>query len=112
MYPAKNTCSDSTIETLQKGFNNVVLVFLLLTLDKFWTNFINFSSVSNVYFKQVNLCWVIYQKFCKISLTAFVPFSVKLQVSLDLLQKEKKTSAGAIFKTVLWHHVNKHEFSF
>ena len=35
MYPPKNTCSNSTIKGLQKGFNDVVLVFLLLTLNKF-----------------------------------------------------------------------------
>ena len=59
----KFTCSYSTIETLEKGacsklaikhVTDVVLVFLLLTLNIFH----NFSNVSIVDFEQVNITWV------------------------------------------------------
>ena len=62
----KFTCSYSTIETLEKGVcsklaikhqndvTDVVLVFLLLTLNIFH----KFSNVSIVDFEQVNITWV------------------------------------------------------
>ena len=47
------TCVKSTIETLEKDVNDIVLVCLLLTLNT------PFSSVSIVHFEQVNVYWVL-----------------------------------------------------
>ena len=58
------TCSKSTIETLEKSVkyvNDVVLVFLLLTLNIIHT----FSSVSIIEFEQVNVSWEVTSIFEK-----------------------------------------------
>ena len=43
----------------EKNVNDIVVVFLLLTLNVFHT----FFSVSIVDFEQVSICWVCYEKF-------------------------------------------------
>ena len=56
LFPIQTfTCSKSTVETLEERVKkDVVLVFLLLTLNIFYT----FSSVSVDDFEQVNASWV------------------------------------------------------
>ena len=59
------TSSKSTTEILNKScdVNDVVLGFLLLTLNMFYNFFTIFSSASIIDFEQVNVRWVI--KFVK-----------------------------------------------